>query len=104
MKLKILALTVVVTICMEPQVKAETVVHSRKWDRGGNTIIIIPAHGRYQQLSRPRYRYDRTYQPRYKYRRVYQSHRRYNGGYKPHYTHNRIYNPRRSYLQLRIGL
>lgn len=103
MKLKILALTALVTICTGTEVKADS-VDSRGWDRGGNAIIIIPAHGRYQQLYRNRYGYDRTYQPRYRYNRVYQSHRRYNGGYQPHYRHNRIYNPRRSYLQFRIGL
>lgn len=104
MKLKILALTALVTICTGTQVKAESIVDFRGWDRGGNAIIIIPADGRYQHLYRTRYRYDRTYQPSYRYNRVYQSHRRYNGGYKPHYRHNRIYHLRRSYLQFRIGL
>lgn len=104
MKLKILAPTALVTICTGSQVRAETVVDFKGWDRSGNAIIIIPAHGRHQQLYRPRFRYDRPYRPRYRYSRVYQLQRRGNGSYKQHYRYNQIYNPRRSYLQFKTGL
>jgi hypothetical protein len=102
MKLKILALTALMTLCTVAPVEAGIIV-----DFGGadddSGIIIVPSRRRYRDYD-PRYRYDWNHPLRY--HRRYRDDRFYHPLYRgdrPRHRYGRFYRPRRSYIQFRIG-
>ncbi len=102
MKLKILALTALMTLCTVAPVEAGIIV-----DFGGadddSGIIIVPYSRRHRDYD-PRYRYDWSHRPRY--HRRYRDNRYYHPrywNYRPRYRSGRYYHPRGSYIQFRIG-
>lgn len=103
MKLKILALTALLTLGIAAPVTAETIVDLRLSDDDGPGIIIVPARRRHWDYH-PRYRYNWShrsrYHPRYRSGRFYDP--RYRGDRLRH-RYGRYYHPRRSYIQFRIG-
>jgi hypothetical protein len=102
MKLKILALSAVLTICTVAPVEAGSVVDFRISDDGPG-INIVPYSRRHRDYD-PRYRYDWNHRPRY--HRRYRDNRYYHPrywNYRPRYRSGRYYHPRGSYIQFRIG-
>lgn len=103
MKLKILALTTLLTLCTVPPVEAGSVVNLRVSDNRGSGIIIVPDRGQHRHYD-SRYRYSWSHRPRYhpRYRSNRYSHPRYQD-YRSRHRQGRYYRPRRSYIQFRIG-
>lgn len=102
MRLRIFALAAMMTICTGTPLKAETFSISKGWHRGGQAVIVIPAHKQYR-LYHPDRRQNRIYRHPYRYNRLYHPLDRYYGIYQPRYRYNRLRHPRRSNLLLRIG-
>ena len=108
MKLKTLALTALLTICIAAPAEAEIIIDFRgSDDRGlnGSGIIVVPSRRRHWD-DNPYYRYDwdrpryRNHRPHYRQGRFYHPHY---GDYYPRYRQGRNYYPRRNRFQLRIG-
>jgi len=90
MKLKILTLTAVVTICTLAPVEAEA-VKDFKVAKDDDAATLIASSRRRHRVEHPQVRRSRIYRPRY---RSY---------YPPRYKSGLFYYPRRSYIQFRIG-
>lgn len=102
MKLRIFALAAIITICTGTPLKAETFRDSRGWHRGGQAVIVIPAHNQYR-LYRPYRRHNWMYRRHYRYNQLYYPFGRYYGIHQPRYKYNRLRYPGRRNLLLRIG-
>ena len=103
MNLRIFALVAaIVTICTCTPVKAGTFRDSKGWHRGGQGVIVMPAHNQYR-LYHPYRRQKRMYRHHSRYNRLYHPLDRHYGIHQPRYRYNRLRHPRRSNLLLRIG-
>lgn len=106
MKLKILALTALVTICAAAPVAAETVVDFRGADDDGLGIVIVPSRRRHR-VYHPYYRRGQFYRPHHRsYHPYYRHGRFYRPRYwneRPRYRYGRFHHPRRGYIQFGVG-